>query len=337
MRFHLLAVLGLGLLSLTSFAQGADAPKAPDPAKVTEAKKTFAAGVNLLQDPDGARYEEALPLFRKVYELIGTWKVLGNVGLCSMKLERDGEAVEAYDRYLKDGGTNIEADERAQVERDLATLKASVVTVEVQFPSAAGTLFDERTNVRGNKILNQYPVVKTTATLGIHSGHHLLILRADGKEAQWETDLQAGGTVKHKFEFAASKIAAAPTTAPGQGAPGADADSRPVPTSVYIVGGTTIALTLGAVVTGAMALSKRSAFNDANGQPGRQADAQSLHDSAVTMGLVNTILTGGAIVGAGVTGYLYFARPKKAQAPTVGSLSPWISSDGAGLVLRGDL
>jgi hypothetical protein len=333
MRFHLLAVLGLGLLSLTSFAQGADAPKAPDPAKVTEAKKTFAAGVNLLQDPDGARYEEALPLFRKVYELIGTWKVLGNVALCSMKLERDGEAIESYERYLKDGGTNIDADERAQVERDLATLKASVVTAELQFPTAAGTLFDERTNVRGNKILNQYPVAKTTATIGMHSGHHTLIVRADGKEAQWETDLVAGGSVKHKFEFAVATLAAVPTSTPGA-APGADTGSRPVPTLVYIVGGTTIAFTLGAVVTGAMALSKRSAFNDANGQPGRQADAQSLHDSAKTMGVVNTILTGGAIAGAVGTAVLYFTRPKKAQAR---SLSPWITSDGAGLVLRGDL
>jgi hypothetical protein len=167
----------------------------------------------------------------------------------------------------------------------------------------------------------------------MHSGHHVLIVRADGKEAQWETDLVAGGTIKHKFEFAAPKLAAAPTSAPI----GSEKDARPIPSSVYIVGGTTIAFTLGAVVTGAMALSKRSAFNEKNGQPGLQADAQSLHDSAVTLGLVNTILTGGAIVGAGVTGYLYFSRPKKPAAPAVGSLSPWISSDGAGLVLRGDL
>ena len=32
--------------------------------------------------------------------------MLGNLGLCSFKLERDGEALDAYNEYLKSGGAD---------------------------------------------------------------------------------------------------------------------------------------------------------------------------------------------------------------------------------------
>src|SRR6476646_5802305 len=93
------------------------AAHAADPARDAEGRKAFSAGVILLQDPDGAKYDEALVQFRRAYELVGSWKVLGNLGLCALKLERDGEAIDAYEKYLASGGKDIDAQERAQVER----------------------------------------------------------------------------------------------------------------------------------------------------------------------------------------------------------------------------
>ena len=77
-------------------------------------------------------------------QLIGTWKVLGNIGICSMKLKRDGEAIEAFEKYLQEGGAQIDKEEKAQVERDLSMLKASVVTVKLAFPSSPAKMLDER-------------------------------------------------------------------------------------------------------------------------------------------------------------------------------------------------
>src|SRR5436189_1139190 len=87
-----------------------------------EARAHFSAGVNLLQDPDGARYEEAYREFKAAYATSPSWKILGNLGLSAMKLERDGEAIEAYRKYLTDGGNQVDTDERAQFTRDLSTL-----------------------------------------------------------------------------------------------------------------------------------------------------------------------------------------------------------------------
>jgi tetratricopeptide (TPR) repeat protein len=73
-----------------------------------EARQHFKAGVNLLNDPDGPRYEEAYREFKAAYASSPSYKILGNLGLCAMKLERDGEAIEYYDRYLQEGGKEID-------------------------------------------------------------------------------------------------------------------------------------------------------------------------------------------------------------------------------------
>jgi hypothetical protein len=129
---------------------------AADTPSAAEGKRAFTAGVNLLQDPDGAKYEEALLQFRKAYELLGSWKVLGNVGICSLKLERDGEAIDAFEKYLAGGKGEIEKGERAQVERDLVTLKASVAHVHLEFPSPGVTVVDQRDTNRGQRVVNEY-------------------------------------------------------------------------------------------------------------------------------------------------------------------------------------
>src|SRR4051812_675274 len=70
--------------------------------KMVEARKQFQAGVNLLEDPEGAQYEQAYNAFRKAFELSRSPKVLGNIGFCALHLERDGEAIDAYNTYLRD-------------------------------------------------------------------------------------------------------------------------------------------------------------------------------------------------------------------------------------------
>ncbi|HYJ09195.1 MAG TPA: hypothetical protein VEX18_09295, partial [Polyangiaceae bacterium] len=59
------------------------------------ARAHFNAGVSLLQDPDGARYEEAYREFQAAYADSPSWKICGNLGITAMKLERDGEAIDA--------------------------------------------------------------------------------------------------------------------------------------------------------------------------------------------------------------------------------------------------
>src|SRR6266542_1549025 len=186
----LAAALGLG-----GFARAAD------PAHAAEGKKYFNAGVALVNDPDGAKYDEAPTQFKKAYEMLGSWKILVNIAICSLKLERDADAIEAYEKYLHLGGQEIDKSERADIERDLGTLRLQLVHLRAELRAPGGTIIDERMDARGNKIVNRYQFAQTAADLGIHPGHHVLTARLGDQTANWETDLAPGATVTHKFEM----------------------------------------------------------------------------------------------------------------------------------------
>jgi hypothetical protein len=323
----------------------ADGP-APAPAQVEEARRLFKVGVALLEDPEGAKYDEARVQFQRAYDLSGNWKVLANLGVCQLKLERDGEAIASYEKYLSSGGANIDPDEKAQVERDLAVLKAQVVTVHLTFPGTGAAVTDERTDSRGNKMINEYAASAETLTLGLHPGDHVLTARMQAGSAKWETQLAGASESSHTFEIVAAPAAptgpqvsgAQPTTQTGDQGTTPQEGERPIPVTVWIGAGVTGALTIGAVATGIVALSKRADFTDINDSTHSEAEKQSAHDSAASMGLVSTILSAGALVGAGVTTYLFFSRPtvsKEQQARTV--VAPWVLPGGGGLAVGGVL
>ena len=108
-------------------------PGAPNDEKMVEARRQFEAGVSLLEDPDGAKYEDAYRAFKKAYEISQSPKVLGNIAFCALHLERDGEAIDSYTSYLRDV-PDISERERSQIQRDLATMMATMARVRVLAP-----------------------------------------------------------------------------------------------------------------------------------------------------------------------------------------------------------
>ncbi len=193
------ALLALSVAS-SSFATTATAqpqPAAPQmppaPAISPEAKEHFAAGVSFLQDPDGEKVEEAYREFKTAYELSSSPKILGNMGLCAMKLERDGEAIDAYARYLREV-PDIDPDERAQIVRDLQTLTVGVARITVQVNKPGVRIVDVRIPVRGERVTNLYGPVDGKLTMGLRPGHHVITARLAGhEESTWEIEAYAGG------------------------------------------------------------------------------------------------------------------------------------------------
>lgn len=100
--------------------------------------------------------------------------------------------------------------------------------------------------------------------------------------------------------------------------------TRPIPTSVYVAGGVTLALAAGAGVTGVAYLNKREDYNSA-----KTEDSQ---DRARKYGYINLGLWIGAAVGATITTYLYATRPSERVALRV---TPLVSPQLAGLGVAG--
>ena len=182
-------------LLATSVVWAADVPI------TDEARGHFQSGVNLLKDPDGARYEDAYREFKAAYAAAASYKILGNLGLCALKLERDGEAIEAYEEYMKHA-PDLDPAEVAQVKTDLSTMKSGVVRVTLNINIPGSLVTDSRTNTKGEKVVNQYGPsdLQGPLKIGVRAGHHQLVVRQSGyDDATVDFDAPAGGTITKEF------------------------------------------------------------------------------------------------------------------------------------------
>lgn len=182
-----------------------------------EAQEHFNAGVSFLQDPDGARYEEAYREFKAAYAASASWKILGNLGIAAYKLERDGEAINAFRKYLSEGGNEIDAEERAQVQRDLSTLEASAAKLSVEAPEGA-MILDERFPATGSAVQNSYGPAKGTLEIGVRPGRHRFTASLNGRSsASWEIELEPKKASSHTFTFDDAKATGSASNASGNG------------------------------------------------------------------------------------------------------------------------
>jgi hypothetical protein len=132
-----LALLTL-LLSLLAMSRPA---AAEEPGAVASAREHFLRGVDLYQDGD---YEAALADFEQAYELAPHWGLLYNIGRVRAELHAYPAAVEALERYLREGGREVPADRRGEVQREVARLRGLVgrVVLEVERPAVTVVYVD---------------------------------------------------------------------------------------------------------------------------------------------------------------------------------------------------
>lgn len=333
----------LAVLPGVAWAQLPPAPaveQEPSP----EARKYFQIGVELLQDPDGARYEEAFKSFRHAYDLSPSWKMLGNLGLSALKLERDTEAIEAYERYLAAGGSQIDPAEKQQVQRDLDVMKGSTGSVTLRVKGgAAATIDDTRQRSVGGPVLNSYQLAPGGAlTLRLVAGHHSIAATAGDQHASVELDVTSDTKLEQELELAAP-AAAVPTPSPAPPAPIAPAPTPTKPsgssvqTAGLIVGGVGVAALVGGAVTGIIGLGKKSSLNDkcpdhvcAYHSSAEQSSLQSDKDSLKTYGTATTalLLGGGVLAATGVTLFVV-GSPKKEQVSFTSTFGPFGAAFGA--------
>lgn len=320
--------LALAMTAASLPARAADVPVSE------EARQHFTAGVTFLQDPDGARYEEALREFQSAYAISPSWKMLGNLGIAAMKLERDGEARDAIRRYLAEGGANIEPDERAQMERDLQALETSVATLHVEATPAGVAIVDERQPVTGSTVVNRYGPLQGSVELGLRPGHHRLTAKLEGYADQvWEVDLQPRSKDAHRFQLvAASSPAARTETTPARKSAVVDTN-RPPGNGLRI--GSYVALGVGAVGLGlgtVFAIQAQNHYKEGNdlcpsfpcgltqANYDKRDQAGKDGDSAKTISLVGFV-AGGVAVATGVT---LFVLSRKSKSEAVASTALYV-------------
>jgi len=180
----------------------------------------------------------------------------------------------------------------------------------------------------------------------VDAGNHTVRASAPGKKS-WSQSILIGAEADQqsitipKLELGPPEPAAVPArpasapitpSSPSPPTTNDELSNRPIPTSVYLAGGITLALAAGAGATGVVYLNRRSDFDDlAKTEPDSNGIKQR-RDSAQRIGYVNLGLWAATALGAGFTTYLYVTRPPRVTATR---LVPWAGPESAGLSVVG--
>ncbi len=325
MRHRSLALCAALALTLPSFTASAQVT----PAAQAEAASRFKKGLELFKEGD---YQAALIELRRANELAPNYNVLYNIGQVYFQLQDYPNALHSLERYLQEGGKNVDAKRRGEVEKDIDKLKARVANLEivVNVPDAEVTIDD----VPAGKT----PLPKTVL---VSAGRHRIVVAKPGFASITKVvEIASAEVQKVPVELVETKSTTAtsppvvvdpgngatqpaltpqvplPLTIPDQPPP----PSRSVPVAGWVVTG---GLAVGAVVTGVLALGASSDLKDqrTSGKATRD-DLESAKSKAQTFALVTDILTGCAVVAGGVTLYFTVAGGSSSDAKPAAAAPP---------------
>lgn len=305
------------------------------------AKRYFQNGVDLITAAQ-PNYQDAYYQFQLAYQESGSsWKVLGNLGLCATKLERDQEAVSYYEQYLQQGGSDIAPEERQAIEQDLLLLKGNLATLHLSSPVAELKVVDQRAGSSAPP--QSYSLKGGKLDLQLRAGSHQLTASSGDRSLRWDVVLEPKAESSHTFDFdAAPESPIGPDTG-GKPAVAAHADRGFSPVPGYV------ALGLGAVGLGlgGYFLWQSSDYADQSDDafacnraligctPAERDKVRALEDdsaSAQTRGIIS-LAAGGALAVTGVV-LLVVSGSSKSEptSATKPHVTPWVGYNQAGVV-----
>ena len=126
-------------LIAATFSVGARA-RAADADATAAAREHFRRGLAAYADE---RFAEAADEFDQAYKLSPAFKLLYNIGQVDVALGRSVEAVDAFDRYLKQGAAAIPEERRREVAAEVEKQLARIGTISIRtFPEGAEIRID---------------------------------------------------------------------------------------------------------------------------------------------------------------------------------------------------
>ena len=275
-------------------------------ANVNEARERFRRGVELFHE---GSLEAALAELQRAYELAPNYRLLFNLGQIQTERHDYVAALEFFDAYLEQGGSDIAPERRKQVESTRAELKTRVASLSIQTSVADVILILD--GVPAGKLPLANPVV-------VNAGVHQLQLRKHGFETLTHTLTIAGSEnvvldlplSAQQVDSLRSKGAEKPSTARALDPPAAAAPDTPRAgpsrAPLWISLFAAAALSGGAVAFGLLARSADADLDrEFNHYPADRSRVEDLRDQVQRDAALCDGLAAGAVVAAGLS--LYFA------------------------------
>jgi hypothetical protein len=290
------------LASATAFAQAppspTDAPAAsappstPDatPDKQSEARTRFKRALELYDDGD---FDAALQELERAYALAPSFRLLYNIGLIFQQLKDYARALDAFERYLGEGGAEVPTESLDEVHRRIDRLKDRVAYLSVETGQAGVEISVD------DVVVGRTPL---PTPVRVNAGQRRISARLAGYPLDSRVIGLAGGErASVTFSFA---VAVLPPAAPPP-------RSHLVP---YIAWGATGAVTIAAVATGVLALNATGNYDTEVAKFGiAPSDQSAAWEKAHGLAVTTDVLLGAAVLAAGVSVYLTLRHQEEPQ------------------------
>lgn len=271
----------------SSPAAATSASAAANGQDVEKARAHFQQGVQFYNNGD---FKLSLIEFRRSYELSGNYRILYNIGQVNQQLGNYTKALAALEQYLKDAGSEIVDDRKAEVAATVAALQKRVAHIRLI------------TNIdKPELLIDGFPAESSGVgvPITVDPGDHRVDVSKPGYQATGTIVTLAAGD-NTELRLTLRKLPPANLLS---------AHAAPAPTRdttwLWVGWTTTGAAALGAAVTGVLASMQASELADLRNSPtSTQSERDSVGRRAHAFALTSDILSGTAIAAGGISLYL---------------------------------
>ena len=261
----------------------------------------FDRGVDYYRD---GNINAALIEFKRAYEAAPNYRVLYNLGQVANALNDYVEAQRYFQRYLQDGGAEIDAERRAEVNAMISKLGGRIASLTVAC------------NVDGAQIFVDDVPVGTTplnGALRVSAGQRRISAAVSGRPRSTRV-IEAVGGERLSVEIE-MQAAPPPVTTPSDVATAEPSSSSGQNVALWL-GVATGALAVGTGVVGYLAAQDGSKFHDALDRTSTANEINRLHDRAETKAILTDVLLGATAITGAITLYFVFSGGKADKPPS---------------------
>jgi hypothetical protein len=300
------ATVALSALLSVSIAQA----KQPSKDEIAEAQRHFQRATELYEENNLAG---ALAEFRRAYATAPTYKILYNVGQLCYLLQDFPCAFDNLSRYLVQGGNEIPAARREEVQRDVLRLQSRVAKVRIIADRPGAEVAID--NVAVGRTPLPEPVLVAAGrpqirlTLAGYAPVTRMVEVAGMETATVEVSLAPTGYASSAATIGAARLAGGPPTVAAQ------ARSREIPLVPWIITGT---LAVAAGTAGGLALWSSSDLKSRRNEvPSDPTELNSKSSRTKGLALATDILIGATVVAAGVATYMTVTAPSRSDGVAI--------------------
>jgi tetratricopeptide (TPR) repeat protein len=268
------------MLTLSSRALAQDSTTTAQPDSAQAASEHFERGVQLFKEQ---AFRAAIVEFQRAYDLAPDYRLHYNLGRAKQQLQDYLGAAENYEAFLVQGGSEVPAERRAQLEETLSALSGRVARIDVKVSRAGADVFVDDVKVGMSPL---------EALVRTNVGRHRISARsADGALGSEIIDVAGGDLAEVSLTLAEPEpaLASTPKAEPADDARGRSPRQK-LALASWIAGGAMLA---GSVVTGVFALRDQDSLHTQVGKLGVDPNAVATQrDKVDALSLTTDVLIG---------------------------------------------